>query len=155
MSLIRWNPTLDLAKFPSEIFSLQKDINKAFENLFHGGFSAPEFAAAAWSPAVDIAEQDNEFIVKMELPGLTKDDVKITMDANILTVRGEKKAEKETKDKNYHRVERSFGSFERSFALPTTVKVDKIEAVCKDGVLTITAPKTEGAKPKQIEVKVK
>ena len=91
----------------------------------------------------------------MELPGLTKDDVKISVDSDTLTIRGEKKLEKETKEKNYHRMERSYGSFQRFFTLPTTVKTDKTDAAFKDGILTITLPKAEGSKSKQVEVKVK
>jgi HSP20 family protein len=90
----------------------------------------------------------------MELPGVNKDEVKITLESNILTIRGEKKQEKETKKENYHRIERSYGSFERSFTLPTSVKSDKIDAAYNNGVLQITLPKVEEAKPKQIEVKV-
>jgi HSP20 family protein len=103
---------------------------------------------------VDIAEHDDAYTVKMELPGVNKDEVKITLESNILTIRGEKKQEKETKKENYHRIERSYGSFERSFTLPTSVKSDKIDAAYNNGVLQITLPKVEEAKPKQIEVKV-
>lgn len=112
-------------------------------------------SAVLWMPAVDVAEEENEYIAKVELPGVNKDDVKITLESNILMIRGEKKAEKETKDKNYHRTERSYGSFQRSFTLPMTVKSDKIDAAYKDGILTIVLPKAEEAKPKQFEVKVK
>jgi HSP20 family protein len=108
-----------------------------------------------WTPAVDVAEHEDAYQVKVELPGVSKDDVKITMQDNILTIRGEKKQEKESKNSNYHRVERSYGSFQRSFTLPTSVKHDKIEASYNDGILTIALPKAEEAKPKQIEVKVK
>jgi HSP20 family protein len=91
----------------------------------------------------------------VELPGVNKDDVKITMQDNILTIRGEKKEEKKGKEGNAHRVERYYGSFQRSFSLPTSVKNDRIEAEYRDGILTINMPKAEEAKPKQIEVKVK
>ena len=113
------------------------------------------FGTSAWTPAVDVAEHDDEYQVKIELPGVSKDDVKITMQDNVLTVRGEKKQEKESKSSNYHRVERAYGSFQRSFTLPTSVKHDRIEASYKDGILTIALPKAEESKPKQIEVKVK
>jgi HSP20 family protein len=103
---------------------------------------------------VDIAEEDDQYLVKVELPGVSKDDVKITMEGNLLTISGEKKGQKETK-KNYHALERSYGSFSRSFTLPTTVQGDKVAAEYKDGVLTINLPKAEEAKRKQIEVKVK
>lgn len=122
------------------------------------------YALSYWTPVVDIAEHDNEFVVNVELPGVNKDDVKITIESNILTIRGEKKLartaqasgqDKETKGDNYRRVERTYGSFQRSFRLPMSVRNDKIDAVYKDGILTITLPKAEEAKPKQIEVKVK
>lgn len=154
MSLIRWNPMRDLASFPSDMFSLQREMNKVFDSFFRG-VDEPGLLNASWTPAVDVAEEENDYIVKVELPGVSKDDVKITLESNILTVRGEKKAEKEINEKNYHRTERSYGSFQRSFTLPTSVKNDKIDAEYKDGILSITLPKAEEAKPKQIEVKVK
>jgi len=155
MSLIRWNPTQELERWPSDIFSVQRDINRLFDNFFRGGAQGDETFSSYWTPAVDISEQENEYIVKMELPGVAKEDVKISLESNILTIKGEKKQEKEEKNKNLHRIERSYGSFQRSFTLPTTVKSDKIDAFFKDGVLTVSLPKMEEAKPKQIEVKVK
>lgn len=154
MTLIRWNPTRELTTFPFESLNMQREINRMFDNFFRGGIQ-DDGAISFLTPAVDIAEGDNEYTVRAELPGVSKDDVRITMQDNILTIRGEKKEEKETKESNYHRTERSYGSFQRSFTLPTHVKSDKIEASHKDGVLTITLPKAEEAKPKQIEVKVK
>lgn len=156
MSLIRWSPKRELAAWPSELSNVQREINRLFDNFFHGDVQADEsFFSSVWTPAVDIAEQDDQYIVKVELPGVHKDDVKITLESNILTIRGEKKQEKEITEDNYHRVERSYGSFQRSFTLPTTVKADKIDAGVKDGILTVSLPKVEEAKPKQIEVKVK
>ena len=154
MSLIRWNPTRDLATFPSDIFNMQREMNRMFDSFFRGA-DEPSLLNGNWTPAVDVAEEDNEYVVKVELPGINKDDVKITLESNILTIRGEKKAGKEIKEKNSHRMERSYGSFQRSFTLPTTVKNDKIDAEYRDGILTVTLPKAEEAKPKQIEVKVK
>ena len=154
MSLIRWNPVRDLTTIPSDLFGMQREINRMFDNFFRG-IQEEDSSFSAWTPAVDIAEHDDAYLVKVELPGVSKDDVKITLESNILTIRGEKKQEKETKKENYHRMERSYGSFQRSFTLPSTVKSDKIDAVYKDGILTVTLPKEEEAKPKQIEVKVK
>jgi len=125
-----------------------------FDGFFRGT-QDEDSAYSLWTPVVDIAEHDDDYIVKVELPGVNKDEVKITLESNILTIRGEKKQEKETKKENLHRVERSYGSFQRSFTFPTTVKSDKIDASYKDGILTIALPKAEEAKPKQIEVKVK
>jgi HSP20 family protein len=135
---------------------MRKEINRMFDNFFHGDLTDSTSAfTSAWVPAVDIAEHDNDFVVRMELPGVTKDDVKITMQEGTLTVRGEKKQEKESRGSDFHRVERSYGSFQRSFALPTAVRADGIDATFRDGVLTMSLPKAEEAKPKQIDVKVK
>lgn len=156
MSLVRWNPGRDLAMFPTDILNMQRGINKMFDSFFRGSAQDDgDLFPSVWTPAVDVAEHDNEYIVKVELPGVARDDVKITMQENILTIRGEKKQEKETKDSDFHRVERSYGSFQRSFTLPTHVKNDRIEASFKDGILTVNLPKAEEAKPKQIEVRVK
>lgn len=156
MSLVRWNPVRELATLPSELLTIQKEINRMFDRFFRGGvMDEGDFLPSAWMPAVDLVEKDDEFVVKVELPGVSKDDVKITLHDNVLTIRGEKKEEKVSKDSNYHRLERSYGSFQRSFTLPTSVKQDKVEAEYRDGVLTITLPKAEEAKRKQIEVKVK
>jgi len=155
MSLIRWNPARDLAAMPSDLFGIQREMNKMFDNFFRGDVREEDSALMAWTPAVDITEQDDAYTVKVELPGVSKEEVKITIESNILTIRGEKKQENDVKKENYHRVERSYGSFQRSFTLPTVVKNDKIDAVYKDGILTISLPKAEEAKPKQIEVKVK
>jgi HSP20 family protein len=118
-------------------------------NSFFRNDADESLATAGWNPAVDIAEHDDAYAVKIELPGVAKDDVRIVMHENMLTVRGEKKQEKEAKGSNYHRVERSYGVFQRSFALPTSVKGDNIDATFKDGVLSISLPKAEGAKRKE------
>jgi len=154
MSLVRWNPARELATWPSDLFGIQREMNRMFDGFFRSN-QDEDYTLSSWTPAVDIAEHDDEYNVKVELPGVNKEDVKITLENNILTIRGEKKQEKETKKENYHRVERSYGSFQRSFTLPTTVKSDRIDAVYKDGILSISLPKAEEAKPKQIEVKVK
>ncbi|CUS76560.1 heat shock protein Hsp20 [Candidatus Kryptonium thompsonii] len=150
MTLIRWSPIRDLA---TEIFDLQKEINRMFDRFFRG-FEDEEIRMISWSPRVDISETDDEYIVRAEIPGVSKDDVKITIKDDILTISGEKKQEKEAKGENFHRIERVYGSFSRSFALPGSVKVDKVEAKFKDGVLTIKLPKVEEAKPREIEIKV-
>ena len=156
MSIVRWNPARELATFPGDVINMQREINKMFDNFFRGGtLEDGSLGSSVWTPAVDVEERDDEYQVKVELPGVNKDDVKITMQDNVLTIRGEKKQEKESKNSNYHRVERSYGSFQRSFTLPTSVKHDKIEASYKEGILTIGLPEAEDAKPKHIEVKVK
>ncbi len=151
MALIKWSPIRDLA---TEIFDLQREINRMFDRFFRGFEGEEEVRLAAWSPRVDISETDDEYIVRAEVPGVSKDDVKVTIKENVLTISGEKKQEKETKNENFHRIERVYGSFSRTFTLPGAVKVDKVEAKFKDGVLTIKLPKVEETKAKEIEVKV-
>jgi HSP20 family protein len=112
-------------------------------------------ASGDWSPRVDIAETDNEFIIKAEVPEIKKEDVKVTVDNGVLTIRGERKQEKEEKNKKFHRIERYYGGFSRTFTLPNNVDETKIEASFKDGMLNLQIPKVEEAKPKAIEVKVK
>lgn len=155
MSIVRWSPARDLATFPSDVLNIQREINRMFNSFFRSEEEGDSLANAAWNPAVDIAEQDEEYVVKVELPGVSKDEVKIVVQENMLTIRGEKKQEKESKGSNYHRAERSYGAFQRSFALPSTVKGEKIEATFKDGVLSVSLPKAEEAKQREIEVKVK
>ncbi|WP_020494518.1 Hsp20/alpha crystallin family protein [Verrucomicrobium sp. 3C] len=108
---------------------------------------------AEWRPLADITEDDKEYLVKLELPGMKREEVKVSMESGVLTISGERKLEKEEKDKKYHRVERAYGSFSRSFVIPDEVVVDKIDAQFKEGVLQVHLPKGEHAKPKTIEVK--
>lgn len=107
-----------------------------------------------WDPAVDIEETKNAYHLKAEVPGLNKEDVKITYSDNVLTLSGEKREEKTEEGKKVHRVERSYGAFQRCFTFPAAVKADKIEAAYKDGILTVTVPKSEDAKPREIEIKL-
>lgn len=154
MTLMRWTPARDLPALPSEVMGIQREINRMFDSFFRG----PEddgLQTTSWNPLVDVTENDHAYLLNVELPGVSRNDVKIIVQDNQLTIRGEKKQEKESKNSNYHRVERSYGSFQRTFTLPTTVKAEKIEANYNDGVLTITVPKAEEARAKEIEVKVK
>ncbi len=156
MSLVRWKAAHDLPAFPSDMLSMQREINRMFDSFFRSDLPDGDgFVQSAWAPAVDIAERTNDYVVKVELPGINKDDVKISLQNDILTIRGEKKQEMETKDADYRRVERSYGTFERSFTLPSSVTTNGIDAAYSNGILTITLPKAEEAKPKQIEVQVK
>jgi len=109
---------------------------------------------AEWAPAVDITEDDKEYLVKAELPEVNKENVKVTVENGILTISGERQFEKEEKGRKYHRIERSYGSFVRSFGLPDDADAEKVEAQFTDGVLKVHVAKSEAAKPKQIEVKV-
>lgn len=147
MSLIRWSPARELNR-------MHDDLNRLFSGFLSGDALETSFARGAWEPVVDISETPESYLVSAELPGLTKDDVNINYEDGILSIRGEKKQEKEEKRKNYHRVERSFGAFERSFRVPSRVLVDKIEAKFKDGVLHLLLPKAEEARPKEIPIKI-
>jgi HSP20 family protein len=118
-------------------------------------FGEETLPLTTWVPACDIYETDKEIVVKAELPGLKKEDVFVSLDNNVLMIRGERKFEGEVKRENFHRVERTYGEFLRSFTLPTFIDSNKILAEFKDGLLMVTLPKREEAKPKQIEVKVK
>jgi HSP20 family protein len=113
------------------------------------------WSLGAWSPACDIYETDNEIVVKADLPEVKKESVYVSIDNNLLTIRGERKFSEETKKENYHRVERSYGEFMRSFIIPSFVDANKVNAEFKDGVLRVTLAKREESKPKQIEVKIK
>jgi len=112
------------------------------------------FTPMEWMPPVDIEEDDREYLLKAELPGMNKEDVKLKVEGGTLSISGERKEEKEEKDKKHHRVERSYGAFMRRFALPEVVLAEKVSAEFKDGILTVHVPKDEKAKPKAIEVKV-
>jgi HSP20 family protein len=128
--------------------------------LFEEGFGLTplgeeSWSLSTWAPACDIYESDDAIIVKADLPEVKRENISVSFENNTLTIRGERKFEEETKRENYHRVERSYGEFIRSFALPAFVDAAKINAEFKDGVLRVTLPKREEAKPKQVEIKVK
>jgi len=148
MSIVRWRPARDL-------LNVRDEMDRVFNDFFG---TVPERYVTGlenvWSPSVDIAETENEFIVTAELPGLGKDDVKISIQDNILYIKGEKKKQKEFKNENYHRIERSYGNFQRSFTLSAAVDAKKVTASFKDGVLTVNVPKNEEAKLKEIPISV-
>ena len=150
MAIVRWEPFRDLV-------SLQDRMNRLFDESFRGVGRAgaeEDWALGAWAPAVDIYEQDGNIVLKAELPGIDPKDVDVRVENNVLTLRGERKFDDEVKKENYHRVERAYGAFSRSFTLPTVVDTEKIKAEFKDGVLRVTLPKKEEAKPKQISINV-
>ena len=150
MAIMRW---VDPFK---ELSAIHERMNQLFDETFlpaRGSEAAP--AAAMWSPAVDIYESGDDIVVKAEVPGIEKGDVAVEVKDGILTLRGERKFEKEVKEENYHRIERSYGTFLRSFALPVSVDQDKVSARFKDGVLDVELPKKEKARPRQVKVDVK
>lgn len=147
MAIIRWTPFQDLA-------AVQDRMNRLF-NEFHNRHDDDVMTRGAWVPPVDIFENGNkELVIKAELPAMTREEIDVTVENQTLTIRGEKKFNQAIKDEQYHRVERTYGSFSRSFSLPSTVDVTKVSADYKDGVLTVTLPLREEAKPKQIKVEV-
>ena len=136
------------------LFSFHNEMGRVFGDLFashEGGTDAEE---TSWMPTVDISETENGYEIRAELPGIQEDDVNVSVTDNVLTVKGEKRQEKETEDKNYHRVERRYGGFQRSFTLPKHIETDAIKAEFKDGVLTLEIPKAEVAKPTEIPITV-
>src|SRR5512139_2125281 len=147
MAIVRWmDPFRD-------VMGMQDRVNRLFEEFLTRGRGRDEgLEAAAWVPAVDIYETDDDVVVKAELPGVEKDQVGVEVKGGVLTLRGERKHEKEIKEENYHRVERSYGTFLRSFTLPASVEEDKVSARLAGGVLEIHLPKKAEAKPKQIEI---
>ena len=135
----------------NELVRLHNEMDNLIGSIF-GDLDRPVWGRGHW-PAIDIAEKDNEFVVKAEIAGCKAEDVNISVQGNILTISGEKKAEEEKKEKGYYHMERSYGSFRRDLTLAVEVDPAKIDAICKDGVLTITVPKSEKAKPVKIKVK--
>jgi len=127
---------------------------KFFDEAF-GNFLSEPAATRPWSPAVDVAESDNELVLTADLPGLTKDQIQVRIEDGTLLIAGERKFVNEDKKTGYHRIERSYGSFKRYFSLPETVEAGKVEANYENGVLRITLPKKELAKPRTIEVSLK
>ncbi len=145
MTLVRFQPFVD------DFQTLQERFNRIFQDSALAHFGR-EDAMGSWTPLCDIYEEGDNIVVKAELPGLDENDIDIQVENNILTLRGERKREKEVKSENLFRTERSYGSFTRSFTLPVTVDTEKIRAEYKDGVLLLTMPKVEEAKPRKIKV---
>jgi HSP20 family protein len=133
------------------MFSVQDEMNRMLSDVF--GRRYAEEGTLPWAPPVDIEETPDHYLVRAELPGMKQEDIKITVEDNRLVLRGEKRREAEESGTNYHRVERVYGQFERSFTLTHAVRQDKIEAIYKDGVLEVQIPKAEEAKAREIPVK--
>ncbi len=150
-ALARWNPLRDMEDMHRRISSLI-DWNPLRRSTLSGedeNITVPE-----WVPLVDIVEDEKEYLVKVELPEVQKDDVKVTVEGGTLTISGERKSEKEVKGRRLHRVERYYGSFERSFSIPDDAESNEVKAEFKDGMLRVHLAKSEQARPKQIDVKV-
>jgi HSP20 family protein len=148
MSIVRWDPFREL-----------QDMNERLNRMFGGSPLARDkdkdaLVAFDWAPSVDISESTEEYVIKAELPGVNKEDVKVAIEDGVVRIQGERKQEKEEKDKKFHRVERSYGSFMRTFALPVNIDETKVQAQFKDGVLAVRLPKSPIARPKALDVKV-
>lgn len=145
MATNRWDPFRDLNV-------LQDRMNRLFEDAGRSR-SGDEPVPATWSPAVDILETEGEIVVKAELPGIDRKDISLHLEGNVLTLKGERRFEKETKEENYHRIERAYGAFSRAFSIPATVDEENIRAEYRNGVLKIALPKKEQTtKLKQIHI---
>jgi HSP20 family protein len=147
MSLVRWDPFRDLEEF-------SKSMNRMFARTVPAPAGREAMTAPDWAPAVDISETNEEYLIKAELPEVKKEDVKVSVDHGVLRLSGERKSEKEEKGKKYHRIERSYGSFMRSFTLPENVDEANVRADFKDGILSVRMMKSPAAKPKSIDIKV-
>jgi HSP20 family protein len=150
MAIVRWEPFRDL-------MTVQERMNRIFDEAFRGGARGGEddwALGGTWAPPVDIYEQDGNLVLKAELPGIDPKDVDVRVENNVLTLNGERKFESEVKRDQYHRVERAYGRFSRSFTLPNVVDTVNIKAVFEDGLLRVVMPKREEAKPKQINISV-
>jgi HSP20 family protein len=139
MMLARWDPITDL-----------KSIEEEFDRM-----TGRPFSRNAWAPALDVSEQEDSFEVSVDLPGVKAEDVSVTYEKGTLTVSGKREFSSENKGQTWHRIERGYGAFARSIRLPQTADAEKIEAMFDKGVLTVSVPKTEAAKPRSIEVKAK
>ena len=159
MTLVKWNPMRSVATWrpvtslADELLTMQREIDHMFDNFRGGALESNGFTR--WQPAVDIVERDTSYIVKIDLPGVKKNDVKITVKDDVLTIQGERNLEFQEREGGFQRLERSYGTFQRSFTLPATIKSETIEASYADGILSVVLPKLEEAKVKVFEVEVK
>ena len=155
MPLMRWDPFRELEETATTFNRLfdRPLLTRALPS-FRGDMGEESLVGVDWAPLVDIEETEKEFLIKAELPAVKKEDVKVALEDGVLTIQGERKLEKEEKDRKVHRIERSYGKFLRSFTVPRDVDDKKVMAEFKDGVLLVHVPKAEMAKPRLIEVKV-
>ena len=146
MAIIRWDPFRD-------VVTLRERMNRMFEDVFSGrAEEGKEMTTSTWAPSVDIFETEKELVLTAEIPGIDEKDVEIKIEDNTLSLKGERKFEKETKEENYHRIERSYGSFYRAFTLPNSIDPEKIQATHENGVLKITMPKRDELQPRKVKI---
>jgi HSP20 family protein len=149
----KWKPFSSMERWePFKWFSqMQEEMNRRFEEALQGRWLEP-FSTKGWYPSVDVMETKDEMVIRADLPGMKQSDIDISVSNGILTIKGERKEEKETKEENFYRKERSYGAFSRSMPLPAGVDADKIKASYKEGVLEVKFPKPEETKAKQIKI---
>lgn len=153
MAIVRWEPFPDQIGMPFRGFdALRRSMDRLFDDFLRG--DTDEVIESRWIPSADLSEDNDNYVIHAEIPGMDKKDIKLTLRDNVLTISGEKKLEREKKDHTFHLVERSFGQFTRSFDLRARVDENGIKAEFKDGVLEVTLPKAPEAKARQIEIKV-
>ncbi len=145
--MVRWNPFRELE-------DMQSRLNRIFGEAALAGGQENASSFSAWSPAVDVQETEKEYLIKADLPGVKKEDVKVELLEGALTIGGDRSQEKEEKGKKFHKIEREYGSFLRRFALPSDVDAEKVQAEFKDGVLNVHLPKSPAVKPQTVDVKV-
>ena len=145
MSIVRYDPFRDLR-------TLQDEVNRLFSTNLTRAFGDEGIARGAWNPSVDIYENKDQIVLEAELPGMNREDFDLTVENNVITLRGERRFEKKDDGDNYHRVERSYGSFTRSFTLPQTVSAEGAQAEYRNGVLRVSLPKREEVKARRIEI---
>ncbi len=145
MAIIRWDPYRDL-------ITLREKMNRLFEEPYGSRPDDRDLISSTWTPSVDIYEKENNLTLCAELPGIKEDDIEIRIEDNTLTLKGERNFEKETKEENYHRIERAYGTFQRSFTLPHYIDQDKIKAEHEDGILKIVMPKKSELKPRNVKI---
>jgi len=154
MTMIRWQrPEAPQWYEMAPWASLRSEINRLFDNSVEDWASLPRLMSA-WGPALDLGEEKDNLWVRVEIPGMKKEDIEVSLEEGMLVISGERKPNADYREAQVHRSERFYGRFSRSVALPTAVNPDKVKASYVDGILTVTLPKAEEAKPKQIEVKV-
>ena len=145
MTMTRWSPF-------EEMQALRNEMNRLFEPFINQEGASGELRRSTWYPAVDVEETRDQIYVRAELPGMTRDDIQVEFENGVLTIRGEKKFDREAKERTYHRIERAYGSFVRTFTLPRTVDAENVTARYENGVLELEMPKRAEAKPRRIEI---
>jgi len=148
MALVKYNPIRELR-------TMQEQMNRLLNLSWNHDLPGEDIMDGIWQPAVDIYETADSIVIKAELPDVDQKDIDVRIEENTLTLKGERKQDRDVQKENYHRIERYYGSFQRSFSLPATIHQEKVSATCEKGVLTIILPKKEETKPKQINIQVK